>query len=82
MSELVTLSAAELGDGISIVQLIVRAGLAGSGREAKRLISENGARLNDEPLNDAGLMLDASALRAPIKLSAGKKRHALVKLAS
>ena len=75
-----TLSAADVGDGISIVQLIVKSGLAGSGKEAKRLISENGARLNDEPLNDAGMMIDASALATPIKLSAGKKRHALVQL--
>ncbi|MGJ5620629.1 tyrosine--tRNA ligase [Sulfitobacter sp. MF3-043] len=75
-----TLSAADVGDGISIVQLIVKSGLAGSGKEAKRLISENGARLNDEPLNDAGMMIDAGALATPIKLSAGKKRHALVQL--
>ena len=75
-----TLSAADVGDGISIVQLIVKSGLAGSGKEAKRLISENGARLNDQPLNDAGMMIDASALATPIKLSAGKKRHALVQL--
>jgi tyrosyl-tRNA synthetase len=77
-----TLSAAELGDGISIVQLIVKSGLAKSGKEAKRLISENGARLDDAPLTDTGLMLDASALSSPIKLSAGKKRHALVQLDS
>jgi len=75
-----TLSAADIGDGISIVQLIVKSGLAGSGKEAKRLISENGARLNDEPLSDAGMMIDTAALAAPIKLSAGKKRHALVQL--
>jgi tyrosyl-tRNA synthetase len=75
------LTAAEVGDGISIVQLIVRAGLAASGKEAKRLIADNGARLNDAPLTDAGLMLDADALAAPVKLSAGKKRHALVTLA-
>ena len=75
-----TLSADEVGDGISIVQLIVRSGLAGSGKEAKRLIAENGARLDDAPLTNAGLMLDQGALRAPIKLSAGKKRHALVQL--
>ena len=74
-------SPADLGDGISIVQLIVQSGLAKSGKEAKRLISENGARIDDAPLNDAGLMLDADALASPIKLSAGKKRHALVKLA-
>ncbi|MAM24954.1 MAG: tyrosine--tRNA ligase [Rhodobacteraceae bacterium] len=75
-----TLSAAEVADGISIVQLIVRSGLAGSGKEAKRLIAENGARIDDAPLSDAGLMLDAAALSSPVKLSAGKKRHALVRV--
>ncbi|MDE4096099.1 tyrosine--tRNA ligase [Phaeobacter gallaeciensis] len=76
-----TLTPADLGDGISIVQLIVKSGLAKSGKEAKRLISENGARIDDAPLSDAGLMIDAGALASPIKLSAGKKRHALVQLA-
>jgi tyrosyl-tRNA synthetase len=75
-----TLSAEDLGDGISVVQLIVKSGLASSGKEAKRLIAENGARLDDKPLTNAGLMIDAGALAHPIKLSAGKKRHALVQL--
>ena len=75
-----TLTAADVADGISIVQLLVKSGLAGSGKEAKRLISENGARMDDAPLTDAGLMVDAAALTTPIKLSAGKKRHALVQL--
>ncbi|WP_417603510.1 tyrosine--tRNA ligase [Primorskyibacter flagellatus] len=75
------LSAEEIGEGISIVQLIVRAGLANSGKEAKRLIAENGARIDDAPLSDAGLMLDAAALSSPVKLSAGKKRHALIRIA-
>jgi tyrosyl-tRNA synthetase len=75
-----TLSAEDIGDGISIVQLIVKSGLAKSGKEAKRLIAENGAKLDDAPLSEAGLVLDADALSSPIKLSAGKKRHALVKL--
>jgi tyrosyl-tRNA synthetase len=76
-----TLTGEDLGDGISIVQLIVRSGLAKSGKDAKRLIAENGARLDDAPLTNAGLMIDAGALASPIKLSAGKKRHALVQLA-
>ncbi|TDL84335.1 tyrosine--tRNA ligase [Palleronia sediminis] len=82
-SELPTLALprAELADGISIVQVIVRAGLAGSGKEAKRLISEGGARMNDAPLTDPGLILDAAALADPVKLSAGRKRHALVTVA-
>ncbi|MBY6065340.1 tyrosine--tRNA ligase [Leisingera aquaemixtae] len=75
-----SLTPADLGDGISIVQLIVKSGLAKSGKDAKRLISENGAKIDDQPLTDAGLMIDAGALSSPIKLSAGKKRHALVKL--
>lgn len=75
-----SLSAADLGDGISIVQLIVKSGLAKTGKEAKRLIAENGAKLNDAPLTNAGLMINAEALASPIKLSAGKKRHALVQL--
>ena len=73
-----TVSAAELP--ASIVQLIVKSGLAKSGKEAKRLIAENGAKLDDAPLTDAGRMVDADDLSSPIKLSAGKKRHALIQL--
>lgn len=76
----VALGAGELAEGISVAQLLTRAGLAKSGKEAKRLIAEGGARLNDAPLTDAGLMVDAAMLAEPIKLSAGKKRHALVRL--
>ncbi len=75
-----TLSAADLGDGMSIVQILVKSGLAGSGKEAKRLISENGAKLNDAALTNAGMLITAAELASPIKLSAGKKRHALVQL--
>ncbi|AEI94345.1 tyrosine--tRNA ligase [Roseobacter litoralis] len=75
-----TLSAEDVAQGISIVQLIVKSGLANSGKEAKRLIAENGAKLDDAPLTNAGLMIDAAALQSPIKLSAGKKRHAMVQL--
>ena len=77
----VELTAADIGDGISVVQLLVKSGLAQSGKAAKRLIAENGAKIDDAPLTDAGLVLDAGALANPVKLSAGKKRHALVKLA-
>ena len=75
-----TLRADDIGEGVSIVQLITRSGLAGSGKEAKRLIAEGGARMNDAAITDAGLMITASDLATPLKLSAGKKRHALVEL--
>ncbi len=74
------LSKAELSDGMSIVQLIVRAGLAKSGKEAKRLIAEGGARCNDKSVTDPSQLLTQSDFATPMKLSAGKKRHALVRL--
>ena len=67
--------------GISVLQLLVRAGLAGSGKDARRLIAEGGARLDDVALTEPGLHLDRDELTAPRKLSAGRKRHALVRLA-
>ena len=66
--------------GISIVQLLVRSGLAASGKEAKRLIADGGARLQDRPVTDPGLMLTPDEVAGTLKLSAGRKRHALVTL--
>ncbi|CAM5428688.1 tyrosine--tRNA ligase [Frigidibacter albus] len=75
------LSAEEVAEGISLAQLVVRSGLAKSGKDAKRLIAEGGLRLNDEAATDTGQMIGAADLAEPLKLSAGKKRHALVTLA-
>ena len=75
-----TLSAEDVGDGISIVQLLVKSRLANTGKEAKRLIAEDGAKLNDAPLADAGLVLQLADLTEPIKLSKGKKKHTLVQV--
>ena len=75
----VTLPAVDIADGISIVQLFVKSGLSKSGKEAKRLIAEGGAKLNDEAVTNAGTMVSADAIAGTLKLSAGKKRHALVK---
>ncbi len=71
--------AVEIGpEGVSAVQLFVKAGLAASGKEAKRLIAEGGARIDDAAVTDAGALVPAARFDAgPVKLSAGKKRHAL-----
>ena len=76
----VVLSMNEVTDGLSIVQLFVRAGLAVSGKDAKRLIVEGGARVNDEIVLDTGLRYSTRELAEPLKLTAGRKRHALVVL--
>ena len=74
------LSTQDVGDGISVVQLLIKSGLVNTGKEAKRLIAEDGAKLNDAPLNDAGLILQVSDFEKPIKLSKGKKKHTLVQV--
>lgn len=76
----VTVPEADLRAGISVIDLFVTAGLAASKGEARRLVAGGGARLNDAPVNDsakAGLS-DLTA-QGCIKLSAGKKKHVLVK---
>ena len=72
----------DISDGLPIVQAFVKAGLAKSGKEAKRLISENGAKIDDELVTSTNLTLTSEMLARPVKLSAGKKRHALVTLIS
>ena len=72
----------EVSGGLPIVQAFVKAGLAKSGKEAKRLISENGARLDDELVTSTNLTLTSEMLARPVKLSAGKKRHALLTVIS
>jgi tyrosyl-tRNA synthetase len=76
----ITLAPEEVADGVGIVQLFVRAGLSASGKDAKRLIAEGGAKVNDEIITDVALRLGAGDLAEPLKLTAGKKRHALVTL--
>jgi tyrosyl-tRNA synthetase len=70
---------AKLPDGI--LNLAVAAGLAASNSEARKLISNNGLKLNDAPVADPRLTVDASALGPDglLKLSSGKKRHVLIK---
>jgi len=69
---------ATLPDGI--LNLAVAAGLAASNSEARKLIANNGLKLNDTAVSDAKLMVDVSALQdGVLKLSSGKKKHVLVK---
>ena len=70
----------EIIDGISFTQALVRTGLVSSGKEAKRIIAGGGARLNDQVINDAGFMLYAADLLKTPKISASKKKHALIKV--
>ncbi len=77
----VEVAEAELGDGIVLFDLLRRAGLCQSNGEARRLIKGGGARLNDKAVADelAQASLADVTAEGVIKLSAGKKRHALIR---
>jgi len=77
----VELPRARLKAGIAAFELMHEAGLAESRNEARKLIKGGGGRLNDKPIaNDAATVgesdLDAEGT---LKLSAGRKRHVLVR---
>ena len=69
-----------LAAGVPVYELLREAGLAKSNSEARRLIRGGGARVNDERFRDETGTVGPSDLseEGNIKLSAGRKRHALV----
>ncbi|GLQ18557.1 tyrosine--tRNA ligase [Maritalea porphyrae] len=77
----VEVSTAELNAGIGMLNAAVLAGLAGSNGEARRLIKSGALKLNDAKVDDERGTVSETDLLAEgvIKLSAGKKRHVLIK---
>ena len=76
----VTLEGAALSQGVPVVDLFVQLGLTGSKKEARRLIAQGGARVNETRVTDEAATVGLSDLTdGVIKLSAGRKRHALVR---
>ena len=74
--------ASEFGKGIAAYELVRMSGLASSGGEAKRLIRGGGARAADKKIEDENELITPRLFSAErtLKLSAGKKKHVLVKL--
>jgi tyrosyl-tRNA synthetase len=77
----VEIAKAELDDGIPAFDLFRRADLAKTGGEARRLVKGGGAKINDEKVDDENLVITSAAIdeTGVIKLSAGKKRHVLIR---
>ena len=71
----------ELEQGVAVFELFRRAGLCGTGGEARRLIRSGGGSLNDVRIDSETRLVNLGDLEpgGVIKLSAGKKRHALVR---
>ena len=74
-------SKSELNQGLGLLNALVQAGLAGSNGEARRHVQSGAVRVNDELVSDDRLSLGTAALlpEGVIKLSVGKKKHALLK---
>jgi tyrosyl-tRNA synthetase len=77
----IELPRAELESGVALFALLSRAGLCASNGEARRLIKQGGARVNDAVASDEMHQVTAADLGADatVKLSAGRKKHALVR---
>jgi tyrosyl-tRNA synthetase len=70
----------DLEQRVPLFQLLAQTGLAASNGEARRLIQQGGARVNDTVVTDTAATVGPDdAASGVIKLSAGKKRHALVR---
>ena len=64
------------GGVIGLVAALTASGLAASNGEARRKIAEGAVRINDDQVRDP--TLDVTVGGAPVKLSLGKKKHALI----
>ena len=76
----VTIKAADLVDGLGLLEAFVLADLAKSNSEARRLVQGGGAKVNDAAQDDiATVLTEADVQDGSIKLSFGKKRHVLLR---
>lgn len=72
-------AALQAGGGVAVVDLLIKAALATSKGEARRLIKAGGARVNDEKVADEAAVVTAAQFNdGQLKLSSGKKTHCLV----
>jgi tyrosyl-tRNA synthetase len=77
----VTIPVAEIAAGLGVLTAFVKAGLTPSTGEARRQIKGGGLKLNDATVSDERYVLgDADFAQDGVaKLSAGKKKHVLLK---
>ena len=70
------------GDGVKIIDLFVRLGLATSKKEARRLIQGGGAKLNEVKVEDENAVVAKTDFNESkeVTLRAGKKRAGVVEL--
>jgi tyrosyl-tRNA synthetase len=77
----VVVPALELADGVPLYALLARSGLVASNGEARRQIGQAAVKVNGLPVADASAKVTAADMTADgiVRLSVGRKRHALVR---
>ena len=71
-----------LTNGISILDLVLQTKLANSKGEIRRMIKNNGLRINNTIVTDEGKIIDQNSFDHEniLKVSHGKKQHVIVKI--
>jgi tyrosyl-tRNA synthetase len=74
----------DLNSGLGLLAAIVQVGFASSNSEARRHVQGGAIRIDDAAVSDDRMMLTTQMLNADgvIKLSMGKKKHALLRPAN
>jgi tyrosyl-tRNA synthetase len=78
----IEIGAAEIEAGLGVLTAFVRSGLVGSTGEARRQIKGGGLKINDRTVTDERMVIGPRDLTGgTVKLSLGRKRHVLLKVA-
>ena len=77
----ISVGSALAGEGIGLLAILVKAGLAATNSEARRHVQGGAVRINDVPVTDERRGVVSADLTGGgvIKLSVGKKKHVLVR---
>jgi len=78
----VKIKKSDIASGINILDLVLQTKLANSKGEIRRMIKNNGLRINNEVVTDEKKIIDQSNFdeNNNIKISHGKKQHVIVKI--
>jgi len=77
----VEIESSVIAEGVSISKLLSLSGLASSNSEGKRLVRNNGVKINNQRVIDENLIVEVSYFNDNIlKLSSSSKKHILVRL--
>ena len=71
-----------LTNGINILDLVIQTNLANSKSEIRRMIKNNGLKINNEVVSDETKIIDQNNFDQDnnMKVSHGKKQHVIIKI--